>query len=67
MNKKKIHKEGHRNLDEAERSIVDAIGQSHPDWKDENGECASCVSLSHELADPTHIPAEIEAGAAEGL
>jgi len=61
MNEDPKQKKSQQNLDEAEHSVTEAIGQSHPEWKDENGECAPCVSLAHELADPTHLPAEIDA------
>jgi len=45
----------HLNLHEAEHQISDAIAQTHPEWKDQYGECASCTSLAHDLADPSYV------------
>ncbi len=46
-------------LDCAEKKVHSSVAKEHPEWVDDEGECPSCVSLEHELADPHNIPAEI--------
>lgn len=47
------------NLNCAEQTLHESVSQVSPDWVDENGECSSCVSLEHELADPTKLPDDL--------
>ena len=43
----------------AELQVKDCMAQDHPEWVDQDGECQSCVSMSHELADPHCIPKDL--------
>lgn len=52
-------RKAHTNLEEATENLQSGLTNEHPDWVDQDGECSSCVSMTHELADPTHIPEEI--------
>ncbi len=56
-NKKKDPEEcDTQSLDCAEKKLHTSIAKDNPEWVDENGECPSCTSLEHELADPLNIP-----------
>lgn len=41
------------NLHEAENLTLDALKQNHPEWVRKNGDCPTCISLEHEMADTT--------------
>lgn len=52
-------RKAHTSIEDATKGTTDRLAKDHPEWVDANGECSSCVSMSHELADPTHIPDEL--------
>ena len=41
------------NLPKAEEQMHQILGQNHPEWIRKNGDCPSCISLEHEMADTT--------------
>jgi len=49
-----------QSIDCAEKKLHTSVAQEHPEWVEENGDCPSCVSLEHEMADPQHIPEETQ-------
>jgi len=48
-------------LECAEKTVHESLAQNNPDWVNDDGECDSCVSLEHEMADPlSQLPKELE-------
>lgn len=39
-------------IEQAHETVIESLKAQHPDWVDENGECARCVAYEYALADP---------------
>ncbi len=54
------------NLFEEEHQRHHALTHRHPEWVRKNGDCPSCISLEHEMADTSHPDAALRAMIEQG-
>ena len=51
MNSQPHQRKAEINLNKAEKLRHQTLVQNHPEWVRKNGDCPSCISLEHEMAD----------------
>lgn len=51
MKNKPHQRKAEIDLHKAEEDMHKVLGKGHPEWIRKNGDCPSCLSLEHEMAD----------------